>query len=62
VRVVAGESGAAGLGVFIELMTTKKMLAVKETLGITPETKILFYNTEGATDLENFNKIISQSR
>jgi diaminopropionate ammonia-lyase len=58
-RIIAGESGVGGLAGFIALMTTDNMQILKEHLGITSKSNILFYNTEGATDLGNFNKIIS---
>jgi diaminopropionate ammonia-lyase len=59
-RIIAGESGVGGLAGFIALMTTDDMHLLKEKLAITSSTNILFYSTEGATDLKNFNTIISQ--
>lgn len=56
-RIIAGESGAGGLAGFISIMTMKNGF-LRDRLGITSNTNILFYNTEGATDPENFNKII----
>lgn len=58
--ITAGESGAGGLAGFISLMTAKDMQELKDTLEINSKTSILFYNTEGSTDLENFNQIISR--
>jgi diaminopropionate ammonia-lyase len=58
-RIIAGESGVGGLAGFMALMTTDNMQILRENLAITPETKVLFYNTEGATDLDNFNQIIN---
>lgn len=58
-RIVAGESGVGGLAGFIALMTKTDMQILRATLGITTHTNVLFYNTEGATDPINFNKIIS---
>ena len=60
-RIIAGESGAGGLAGFIKIMTTATMQKVRETLAISPNSTILFYNTEGATDLASFRKIISTS-
>ncbi len=59
-RLIAGESGAAGLAGFISLMTRESRQTLTETLGISPDTTILVYNTEGATDLDTFNTIVSQ--
>lgn len=58
-RIIAGESGVGGLAGFINIMINENMKICKENLNITPQSKILFYNTEGATDIDNFNKIIS---
>lgn len=58
-RIEAGESGAAGLGGFIALMSDSRFERLRNALQIDQHTKVLFYNTEGATDPENFQKIIS---
>ncbi len=58
-RIIAGESGVGGLAGFIALMCKESMQPLKTYLGITANTNLLFYSTEGATDLENFNKIVS---
>ncbi|HSI70332.1 MAG TPA: diaminopropionate ammonia-lyase [Gillisia sp.] len=60
-QVEAGESGAGGFAGFLALMTDDRFAELKSTLNISAETRILFYNTEGATDPENFQKIISQT-
>lgn len=57
-RIIAGESGVGGLAGFIALMTKEKMQNLQQNLEISSRSNILFYSTEGATDLENFNKII----
>jgi diaminopropionate ammonia-lyase len=58
-RVVeAGESGSVGIGV-IELLTTHSAFTeIKEKLGIGPDSKLLFFNTEGATDPKNYQEIL----
>lgn len=57
-RITAGESGAAGLGGFIALMHDQRFKGLKDTLDINENTRFLFYSTEGATDPDNFEKII----
>ena len=57
-RIIAGESGVGGLAGFMALMETEEMQVLKEELEINPDTNILFYSTEGATDLDSFNEII----
>lgn len=60
-RVISGESGAGGLAGFIALMTDPRFKEIKQKLNINSGSRLLFYNTEGNTDPENFQKIISQS-
>ena len=57
-KITAGESGAAGLAGFIALMNDEQYLPLKNKIGINNNSSILFYSTEGATDRENFEKII----
>lgn len=58
-RVISGESGAGGFAGFIAVMTDPRFAELKEELGINSKTRLLFYSTEGATDPQNFQKIIS---
>jgi diaminopropionate ammonia-lyase len=56
--VEAGESGSVGIGV-VELLTThSEFTEIKEKLGIGPDSKLLFFNTEGATDPKNYQEIL----
>ena len=52
--IVSGESGASGIGAFLELAKSPEQ---KEKLGIGPDTKILFFSTEGNTDPESYEAI-----
>jgi diaminopropionate ammonia-lyase len=56
--IIAGESGAGGLAGFMALMEREEMRVLRVKLAINSDTNILFYNTEGATDRDSFNKII----
>jgi diaminopropionate ammonia-lyase len=60
-RITAGESGAAGLGGFMALMSDSRFTELKTDLNIKSNSRILFYNTEGATDPENFRKIVNHT-
>jgi diaminopropionate ammonia-lyase len=60
-QVIAGESGAAGLAGFMALMNDDKYATLKESLNINENTRILFFNTEGNTDPERFQKIIEKN-
>ncbi len=57
-RIVAGESGAGGLAGFIAIMKDERFKPVMESLGINENSRILFFNTEGATDPPGFQRII----
>jgi diaminopropionate ammonia-lyase len=57
-RIVSGESGAAGFGLFYEVMTNPTLASLKETLQIDADARILFISTEGDTDQANYRKIV----
>jgi len=57
-RIVAGESGAAPFGCFYELMTNKDYKDLKAALQLNKQSNILFVNTEGDTDVENYRNIV----
>ena len=59
ISVTAGESGAAGLAGFLALMKDDQYVGLRNYLNVNNETRILCFNTEGATDIDDFNKIIS---
>lgn len=56
--VEAGESGAVGLGVLDLLCNNEKFGELKQELAIGPDSTLLFFNTEGATDPESYRQII----
>jgi diaminopropionate ammonia-lyase len=56
--IIAGESGSVGIGL-LELLTTNDAFAeIKKKLDIGPDSKLLFFNTEGATDPVNYQEIL----
>ncbi|TKB06784.1 diaminopropionate ammonia-lyase [Desulforhopalus sp. IMCC35007] len=56
--IEAGESGSVGIGL-LELLTTNDDFAeIKENLKIGANSKILLFNTEGATDPVNYREIL----
>ena len=57
-RVEAGESGAVGLGVLDLLCNNDRFVELKQNLDIGPDSTLLFFNTEGATDLGNYREIV----
>jgi diaminopropionate ammonia-lyase len=56
VGVEAGETGAAGLGGLLAILSDP---AIRNALAITPATRALVINTEGATDPTNYARIMS---
>lgn len=61
-QVISGESGAGGLAGFLALMSDPHYHSLRQALGISPQTRILFYSTEGATDPHNFKAIIAAQK
>ena len=57
--VVAGETGAAGLGVLLELLRGPAAERNREFLNITSQTSALLIITEGATDPQAWERIVN---
>lgn len=57
-RVVAGESGAVGIGLLSLLMEVPQLKGIKDKLGLNEDSVILFFSTEGDTDPVNYRKIL----
>lgn len=57
-KIIGGESGAVGVGLTIELMTNVEHSEIKEMLGLDENSRVLCINTEGATDRENYDRIV----
>lgn len=57
-RVIAGESGASAFGCVTEILRNPQYADVKEKLGLNQESRVLFFNTEGDTDQENYRSIV----
>ena len=56
--VEAGESGSVGIGLLDLLANHSAFKEIKEALDIGPDSKLLFFNTEGATDPVNYREIL----
>lgn len=57
-RIISGESGAAGFGLFYEVMTNDNLTEWKDKLKIDENSVLLFFSTEGDTDKENYRHIV----
>jgi diaminopropionate ammonia-lyase len=59
-QIFAGESGAAGLGGLIAIATDPALQGLKKEIGLNEESRILVFVTEGVTDSEVFEELISK--
>lgn len=56
--VTSGESGAVGMGLVATLMTDPAYKELKDQLGLTSQSDVLMFSTEGNTDPDNYRKIL----
>ena len=59
-QIFAGESGAAGLGGLLALMNDKSLEKVKAKIGLNEDSRVLVFNTEGVTNPDSFDDLISR--
>lgn len=57
-KVISGESGSVGVGLIDLLMSKPELEELKNALGLNENSVVLFFNTEGDTDPENYKKIV----
>ncbi len=57
-RIEAGESGPVGIGLLDLMINVDRFEELKQALEIGPESTLLFFNTEGVTDPENYREIV----
>ena len=57
-RVISGESGASAFGCMAAILTEPELAEMKRELELTETSRVLFFSTEGATDRENYRKIV----
>ncbi|GEM46922.1 diaminopropionate ammonia-lyase [Deinococcus cellulosilyticus] len=57
--IISGESGAAGAAGLLALLTGAQAETRREKLGITRDSTLLVVSTEGATDPENYQRIVA---
>ena len=57
-RVISGESGASGFGCCAAILTEPELADIKQELGLNEDSRVLFFSTEGATDRENYRRIV----
>ena len=57
-RIISGESGAAGLGGLLKSIYDSAFDKLRKHINLNPKSNVLLFNTEGATDINDFNEII----
>jgi diaminopropionate ammonia-lyase len=55
--IVSGETGASGLGGLLELLRSEEGKEARRTLGMDADTRVLVFNSEGATDPDAYRRI-----
>ncbi|MDF2820934.1 MAG: dpaL [Clostridiales bacterium] len=57
-RIISGESGAAGFGFVSEIISNPNLEWLKMELEIDENSILLFFNSEGDTDKDNYRRIV----
>ena len=57
-RIISGESGAVPMGFLVETMTRPANQALRQSLGLDENSRVLCINTEGDTDREQYRRIV----
>lgn len=57
-RIVAGETGAAGLAGLLALLEADALAPAREALALGPERRVLVINSEGATDPAGYRRVV----
>ena len=57
-RVISGESGAVGAGLVTTLMESDEYAELREAIGLSAESSVLLFSTEGDTDPVNYRKVV----
>jgi diaminopropionate ammonia-lyase len=59
-HIISGESGASGLGALMALLRDQHLQEAKDKIGLGPDSRVLLFNTEGATDPDHFAQVVGQ--
>jgi len=59
-KIVSGESGAIGTGLVRAIMTDSSYTDLRNALELNEKSVVLLFSTEGATDPENYQKIVGE--
>ena len=56
--IISGESGASAFGLVTEVLRNPSLKDLKESLELDENSRILCFSTEGATDRENYRRVV----
>lgn len=57
-KIISGESGAVSVGAIYEIMLNDELTDLRKSLELSENSRIVCISTEGATDAENYYKIV----
>ena len=57
-KIIAGESGAVGIGALAHIMKDKKLSDFKKALNLNENSRVLIISTEGATDVKRYFDVV----
>ena len=57
-RIISGESGAVTAGLLVALLTADSLRDARAALRLDRDSRILLFSTEGATDPDNYQRIV----
>ena len=58
VRIISGESGAAGLAGLMKCIKDPALSKLNEHIGLNSKSRILIFSTEGDTDKTSYKSIV----
>ena len=58
IKIISGESGAAGLAGLIKCLNDNNLKKLKDHIGLNKDSRVLVFNSEGKTDKNSFSKIV----
>lgn len=61
-KIISGESGAVGTGLLHHIMTEPSCATIRTKMKLNKNSTVLLISTEGATDPENYNKIVNLTK
>jgi diaminopropionate ammonia-lyase len=61
-KIISGESGAAGMGFLLEVLTNDSLADLRKESGIGKDSHFLLFSTEGDTDPKSYQDIVKNSK